>query len=231
MTTYPFHDTTDFEDADRGFIGALDPCVVKTEKGRVVWDNDAYAFLDDECPDTANPSLWRQSQLVREAGPVRGHRRHLPGARPRPVEHDAGRGRRGRDRDRSAHLEGDGGRRPGAVPRASRRPPGHRGHLHARPRRPLRRRPRRVPRGHPDRRRTRLHGSRGRRERLRRRRHEPPRRSTCTAPSSRRARAARSAPDSVRPRRSARSASSRRRSRSPTPARRRRSTACSSGSR
>ena len=64
----PFHDRTDFEDADRGFLGALDPGVVTDASGRVVWDNDAYAFLDAECPDTANPSLWRQGQLVSRQG-------------------------------------------------------------------------------------------------------------------------------------------------------------------
>ena len=68
MTTYPFHDTTDFEDADRGLIVSLVPGVVKADDGRVVWDNDAYAFLDADCPDTANPSLWRQSQLCAKQG-------------------------------------------------------------------------------------------------------------------------------------------------------------------
>ncbi len=63
-----FEDTTDFEDADRGWIGALVPGVVKAADGRVVWDNDAYAFLAGECPDTANPSLWRQSQLCARQG-------------------------------------------------------------------------------------------------------------------------------------------------------------------
>jgi len=64
----PFHDRTDFENADRGFLGSLDPCVVTDEGGQVVWDNDAYAFLAGECPDTAHPSLWRQSQLVSRQG-------------------------------------------------------------------------------------------------------------------------------------------------------------------
>jgi len=68
MTTLPFDDTTDFEDADRGLIGSLVPCVVTAEDGRVIWDNDAYQFLDDDCPDTANPSLWRQSQLCAKQG-------------------------------------------------------------------------------------------------------------------------------------------------------------------
>ena len=64
----PFHDRTDFDDAERGFLGSLDPCVVRDATGRVVWDNDAYAFLDGACPDTAHPSLWRQGQLVAKQG-------------------------------------------------------------------------------------------------------------------------------------------------------------------
>ena len=68
MVDLPFEDRTDFEDADRGLIAALDPGVVKDATGRVVWDNDAWAFLQEECPKTANPSLWRQSQLCARQG-------------------------------------------------------------------------------------------------------------------------------------------------------------------
>jgi alkyl sulfatase BDS1-like metallo-beta-lactamase superfamily hydrolase len=32
----PFHDRSDFEDADRGFLGSLEPCVVTDASGRVV---------------------------------------------------------------------------------------------------------------------------------------------------------------------------------------------------
>jgi alkyl sulfatase BDS1-like metallo-beta-lactamase superfamily hydrolase len=63
-----FADRTDFDDADRGFVGKLDPCVVRDDSGRAIWDNDAYGFLDEECPDTANPSLWRQAQLCAKQG-------------------------------------------------------------------------------------------------------------------------------------------------------------------
>jgi alkyl sulfatase BDS1-like metallo-beta-lactamase superfamily hydrolase len=63
-----FKDTTDFQNAGRGFIAALSPAVIKDSGGRVVFDNDAYAFLDGPCPDTANPSLWRQSQLCAKQG-------------------------------------------------------------------------------------------------------------------------------------------------------------------
>lgn len=64
----PFDDTADFEAADRGFIGALEPCVVKAADGRTVWDNDVYAFLDGDAPATVHPSLWRQSQLCAKQG-------------------------------------------------------------------------------------------------------------------------------------------------------------------
>jgi alkyl sulfatase BDS1-like metallo-beta-lactamase superfamily hydrolase len=60
----PFADTDDFDDARRGWIGSLSDPVIRATDGRVVWDADAYAFLDADCPDTVNPSLWRQSQLA-----------------------------------------------------------------------------------------------------------------------------------------------------------------------
>ena len=60
----PLSDIQDFADATRGLIAKLDPCVIRAEDGRVVWDNDSYGFLHGAAPDTANPSLWRQSSLV-----------------------------------------------------------------------------------------------------------------------------------------------------------------------
>ncbi|MGE2691751.1 alkyl/aryl-sulfatase [Mycolicibacterium pulveris] len=64
----PFDDTADFDDADRGFLAALSPCVIKAADGRVVWDNDAYAFLGGDAPASVHPSLWRQSQLCAKQG-------------------------------------------------------------------------------------------------------------------------------------------------------------------
>jgi len=63
-----FEDRQDFEDAERGRIDALDPCLVRAADGRVVWDLEAYSYLDAECPDTVNPSLWRQAQLCAKHG-------------------------------------------------------------------------------------------------------------------------------------------------------------------
>ncbi|MGA9374542.1 MAG: MBL fold metallo-hydrolase, partial [Mycobacterium sp.] len=68
LKTLPFEDTRDFEDADRGFIAALEPCVVKAADGRVVWDNDVYSFLDGHAPASVHPSLWRQSSLAAKQG-------------------------------------------------------------------------------------------------------------------------------------------------------------------
>ncbi|MDH6111784.1 alkyl sulfatase BDS1-like metallo-beta-lactamase superfamily hydrolase [Kitasatospora sp. MAP12-15] len=67
-TVPSFDDTEDFADADRGFIDRLDPAVITAADGRVVWDNDAYAFLAEECPATADPSLWRQGRLAARQG-------------------------------------------------------------------------------------------------------------------------------------------------------------------
>ncbi|MFC1444005.1 alkyl sulfatase dimerization domain-containing protein [Streptacidiphilus sp. N1-10] len=68
MDNLDFSDNRDFEDADRGFLDALSPGVVRAADGRVVWDNDAYGFLAEECPETANPSLWRQGRLASRQG-------------------------------------------------------------------------------------------------------------------------------------------------------------------
>ncbi|WP_327090246.1 MBL fold metallo-hydrolase [Nonomuraea sp. NBC_01738] len=63
-----FNDQTDFVNADKGFIASAAEPKIKNGEGRVVWDLEAYSFLDGDCPDTANPSLWRQSQLCAKHG-------------------------------------------------------------------------------------------------------------------------------------------------------------------
>ena len=59
-----YDDRTDFENAERGLVDKLDPCIVKDAGGKVVWDLDNYAYLDGERPETVHPSLWRQAQLL-----------------------------------------------------------------------------------------------------------------------------------------------------------------------
>lgn len=59
----PFANTADQDDADRGFIAALEPGIVTDASGKTVWDNDSYGFLRDSCPASVHPSLWRQCGL------------------------------------------------------------------------------------------------------------------------------------------------------------------------
>lgn len=71
LNTLPFNDQQSFKDAERGFIAPLpDNGVIKNDKGQVVWDLNKFAFIKKgtKAPDTVNPSLWRQSQLVVMAG-------------------------------------------------------------------------------------------------------------------------------------------------------------------
>ncbi|KAH8433928.1 alkyl/aryl-sulfatase [Aspergillus melleus] len=64
-----FADKADFENASRGFLGSLEPCIIRSADGRVVWNNDEYSFVHNtECPGTANPKLWRQAQLASQQG-------------------------------------------------------------------------------------------------------------------------------------------------------------------
>ena len=60
----PFDDVRSFENASRGFIATIDPMTIERNGGRrPAFDLWGLGFLDGECPDTVNPSLWRQAQL------------------------------------------------------------------------------------------------------------------------------------------------------------------------
>ncbi len=58
-----FEDTAELENAKQGFLAAPDMLDLHDENGKAVWTQNAYAFLDKDAPDTANPSLWRNAQL------------------------------------------------------------------------------------------------------------------------------------------------------------------------
>jgi alkyl sulfatase BDS1-like metallo-beta-lactamase superfamily hydrolase len=68
----PWSDTADFANARRGLIAHLpDNGVIKDANGRLVWDLSKFTgFIKDSvaAPDTVNPSLWRMSQLLMDAG-------------------------------------------------------------------------------------------------------------------------------------------------------------------
>ncbi|WP_067855792.1 alkyl/aryl-sulfatase [Nocardia shimofusensis] len=63
-----FDDRTDVDNAARGLVAEFDRPTVTAADGRVIWDLAAYEFLNGECPDTANPSLWRQGRLCSRQG-------------------------------------------------------------------------------------------------------------------------------------------------------------------
>jgi alkyl sulfatase BDS1-like metallo-beta-lactamase superfamily hydrolase len=68
LKVLPFTDRTDFESTRRGLVAPFSG-QIKNAAGQVVWDADAYKFLDAEQPaDTVNPSLWRLAQLNKNAG-------------------------------------------------------------------------------------------------------------------------------------------------------------------
>ena len=65
----PLPDAEQDADARRGFIATTPHAEVKGRSEHIVWSQRPYAFLDDEnCPDTVNPSLWRQARLNRLHG-------------------------------------------------------------------------------------------------------------------------------------------------------------------
>jgi len=58
----------EFAEATRGLVAAFEPAIVEDEQGKVVWNLESYGFLEGAPPETAHPSLWRQSRLNRIAG-------------------------------------------------------------------------------------------------------------------------------------------------------------------
>lgn len=59
-----FEDSTDFQNARRGFLATIDEGVIKKEDQTVSYSMTAFDFLKEKAPSEANPSLWRQSQLI-----------------------------------------------------------------------------------------------------------------------------------------------------------------------
>jgi alkyl sulfatase BDS1-like metallo-beta-lactamase superfamily hydrolase len=57
LQTLPMSDTADFDATSRGRITELSPGVVRAADDEVVWDNDSYAFLTGDAPDTVHQTL------------------------------------------------------------------------------------------------------------------------------------------------------------------------------
>ncbi|MGW8564582.1 alkyl/aryl-sulfatase [Isoptericola sp. NPDC055881] len=68
---YALDDREDYDTARRGKVADVPGGQVRLADGTVSYDAGALAFLDDDhqdAPGTVDASLWRQSQLVHEAG-------------------------------------------------------------------------------------------------------------------------------------------------------------------
>ena len=63
--TLPQDTGEDFELAKKGFIATIPDAKVLNENGHAVWDMGTFAFEGEGCgcPETVNPSLWRQAKL------------------------------------------------------------------------------------------------------------------------------------------------------------------------
>lgn len=64
----PLSNQQDFEDASRGFLAAISAPAILDDAGNSVWDIAQYDFVTGDAPETVNPSLWRQGELVAKHG-------------------------------------------------------------------------------------------------------------------------------------------------------------------
>lgn len=58
-----FSNQDELKCAEKGLITAPEQLEIKDKGGKVIWSQKAYSFLDEATADTANPSLWRNTQL------------------------------------------------------------------------------------------------------------------------------------------------------------------------
>jgi alkyl sulfatase BDS1-like metallo-beta-lactamase superfamily hydrolase len=69
LDRYAMDDVADFDDVDRGLIVGFENGW-RADDGKLLVDGDQLAYVADDAaaPDTVNPSLWRQSQLIKRGG-------------------------------------------------------------------------------------------------------------------------------------------------------------------
>jgi len=69
VAKYDMDDRQDFADADRGLIAEFTEPVIGPD-GHVIFDQAAFDWIndDDAAPDSVEPSLWRQSQVIKRGG-------------------------------------------------------------------------------------------------------------------------------------------------------------------
>ncbi len=70
LNELPFSDKSDFDSARKGLIAPLPTEMIKGQAGNLIWNPEQFKFIADGAatPDTVNPSLWRQAQLINMSG-------------------------------------------------------------------------------------------------------------------------------------------------------------------
>jgi alkyl sulfatase BDS1-like metallo-beta-lactamase superfamily hydrolase len=67
--TFPFADTRDFEENNRGFIAPMTERQIRADAGHIAWDMDRFNFLDQQDSfDSIHPSLHRIMRLNNKDG-------------------------------------------------------------------------------------------------------------------------------------------------------------------
>lgn len=63
-----FSDRREFANAERGWLNNAEGRIIDGDDNRSAWDLQSYGDLNQDAPDTVNPSLWRNTQLNAKAG-------------------------------------------------------------------------------------------------------------------------------------------------------------------
>ena len=63
-----FSDRREFANAERGWLDNAEGKLIYTEDGKFAWNLQSYGDLNQNAPETVNPSLWRNTQLNAKAG-------------------------------------------------------------------------------------------------------------------------------------------------------------------
>ena len=63
-----FSDRREFANAERGWLDNAEGRIIDGDDNKSAWDLQSYGDLNRDAPDTANPSLWRNTQLNAKAG-------------------------------------------------------------------------------------------------------------------------------------------------------------------
>jgi alkyl sulfatase BDS1-like metallo-beta-lactamase superfamily hydrolase len=64
----PEDGTDDADFVARGFLATRTDPLILDEQGKVVWNLDAYTFVEGDAPSSVNPSLWRHMRYLQHHG-------------------------------------------------------------------------------------------------------------------------------------------------------------------